>query len=514
MRMRKLHIFLLLGTGLWFAPNFLSAQNENDVLRYSTYEALGSARFIGMGGAFSTLGGEPSAIMANPAGISQFRRGELSFSMGFTNHTTKASYIGTSSSDNKLNFNIPTVHLILPTIVYDKNGRPQTSGIISYVFGLSINRHATFHGNTYFNGINQRSSITDYFAQVATNEGAEPGFLFVGGIGNMAWETGAIDNLQGTTNYISGYDDNQRNSEQTASVQAKGAINDYQLTGGFNLSNKLLVGMGLFYSSLNYTEEMNFNEVSKVTRSNPDLRYVDFENTFTDKGNSVGAKLGLIFKPNESLRLGASLHTPRTFNINTSYGYGVSTKFDPGHPLPAYTSLITDPLSTFKYKVTTPLRLVTGIGFVINKQAIVTADIDFYNYANMKIRSTDDNFLDVNNRIRRIYRNTQNLRLGLEYVIPDVSKETISYRLRAGFANYPSPYSSSADDNLKKTQNRSVFSGGFGYRERNMYFDAAVSYTTGSSFYTPYTLNSDNYYSAETTRNYTNIVFTLGFNLD
>ena len=47
----------------------LFSQNIEDAIRFSTPQTLGTARFVGMAGSFGALGGEASAVNANPAGI-------------------------------------------------------------------------------------------------------------------------------------------------------------------------------------------------------------------------------------------------------------------------------------------------------------------------------------------------------------------------------------------------------------------------------------------------------------
>ena len=42
--------------GLVFFASYMWGQNEDDVFRYSYQESLGSARTMGMGGAFGALG--------------------------------------------------------------------------------------------------------------------------------------------------------------------------------------------------------------------------------------------------------------------------------------------------------------------------------------------------------------------------------------------------------------------------------------------------------------------------
>ena len=61
----------------------LLGQNEVDIFRYSFTESLGSARTMGMGGAFGALGADLACLTGNPAGIGLYRRGDASLTNGF-----------------------------------------------------------------------------------------------------------------------------------------------------------------------------------------------------------------------------------------------------------------------------------------------------------------------------------------------------------------------------------------------------------------------------------------------
>ena len=52
----------ILTIGFCLATTFAFAQNHTDGLRYSMEELSGTARFKGMSGAFSSLGGDFSSI--------------------------------------------------------------------------------------------------------------------------------------------------------------------------------------------------------------------------------------------------------------------------------------------------------------------------------------------------------------------------------------------------------------------------------------------------------------------
>ena len=74
-----------------------SAQNINDVLRYSNENLQGTARFQGMGGAFGALGGDLSALNVNPAGTAVFNNSLFTISGTYFEMDNASNYFGTSS---------------------------------------------------------------------------------------------------------------------------------------------------------------------------------------------------------------------------------------------------------------------------------------------------------------------------------------------------------------------------------------------------------------------------------
>ena len=54
-------------------PLAMMAQNAMDAYIVSSQQIKGTARYVSMGGAFTSLGGDPSSIVQNPAGIGVYR---------------------------------------------------------------------------------------------------------------------------------------------------------------------------------------------------------------------------------------------------------------------------------------------------------------------------------------------------------------------------------------------------------------------------------------------------------
>ena len=67
-------LFLALGATL----------HAQDVQRFSERQIIGTARYVGMGGAMTAIGGDPSAVLDNPAGLGLYRRSEIALTVDET----------------------------------------------------------------------------------------------------------------------------------------------------------------------------------------------------------------------------------------------------------------------------------------------------------------------------------------------------------------------------------------------------------------------------------------------
>jgi long-subunit fatty acid transport protein len=512
--MKVKHIFCLLA-GICFLN--ARAQNEFDALRYSTIGAGGTARSLGMAGSFSAIGPDASALFINPACIGTFRRSELNFGFQFQNTLNNATYIGSEIRESRLNFNIPSFNLVGSTVKYDAGGKPKKTGLAAICYGFGVNRLATFNGRISFDALNTKSSVSDFLAEQATAENSAPFDLFFGGLGRIAYDAGAIDNILGTNNYVSNYTDSIRNCNQSGEVLSNGAIYENQFTGGLNFSNRFYVGLGLFYSGLRYSENLSILE-EDLRPNSGDMKTLDYQFKFSDRGRAVGARFGLLVKVTEQMRVSAAVHTPRTFSINSEYIYSVGITADPNAILTPPPAQYSDPLNTYKYKVTTPARYNLGVGFVISKIMLLNAEFDFYDYTSARL-SADDvvSFNAENSAIRKTYRNVTNTRLGAEFNFPNPENKEQSYRVRMGFANQPSAFGTRAaglDQILKKGNN--MLACGFGFRDKDYYLDFSLTYGMSSGYYAPYVTSSSIHSSSSITnrRNRTILSFTLGLNLN
>ena len=79
----------------------LFGQGVIDALKYSQQDIRGTARYMGMAGAFGALGGDITTLSQNPAGIGVYRNSDISATIDLSNQVSSVNTAGNKYSDNK-----------------------------------------------------------------------------------------------------------------------------------------------------------------------------------------------------------------------------------------------------------------------------------------------------------------------------------------------------------------------------------------------------------------------------
>ena len=94
-------IVCLVATALFLSGAAAFAQGEMDAFKYSLGDLNGTARYLGMGGAFGALGGDISAMSSNPAGLGIYRSSEVVGTLSLSTIDTKSDWSGSVAKDDK-----------------------------------------------------------------------------------------------------------------------------------------------------------------------------------------------------------------------------------------------------------------------------------------------------------------------------------------------------------------------------------------------------------------------------
>ena len=503
---------LLLYAGTAFGQADIYA---GDAFRYSEVTQTGTARMRGLGGNHASLGGDASAVFGNPAGLGFYNRSEISLSPSLNLMNSKATYIGNQTANSTTSPNISQFGLVLAGNKQSENRRWRRTAL-----GITYSRQVSLSNNFVFQGRNNRSSIVDSYINdansqnltgsqidgeynVNTNEANFPSAA--------AYQLFLINGTPSSTNpnesgppYFR-YDATAP-TEQRNTFESSGANSQWTIGYAGNLDDKLYLGASLGLTRLRYDFENVYREtvVGGVVFDN----YSQIDN-FSVTGNGINFSLGVIYKADPNLQLGASLVTPTFTSVKESFEQSLrAVARDPNLPLERGEVLVVP--NNFEYSLTTPFRASGGLTYFLGsgKIGFITASADYVGYSGMrvttKVYNTQDNTdfkNDVKREVQGTYKNVANLRVGAEI-------RAGLFRFRGGLAYLPDPYKEKLND---IDRSRLMLSGGLGVRTSRIFVDASGSYSAAKSAYTPYSLpNPSDYASAQIDTKLTNITLTVG----
>ncbi len=432
---------------LLFFSTTSNAQVAEDAIRIVQDEIGFGVRALGMGGAYTAVSNDYSAIYWNPAGLASLRHAEFSgeFSnLNFNNNATFAnSFTGRSQNFSRLR----SVGAALPI--------PTTRG--SMVFAVGYNRVKDFDRTLIFSGFNTLSNGLEF--QFQDQNGNDVIYPF------------------------------DRNVSQSEQINDDGGLNQISFAGAVSLSRNFDAGVtvNVYDGSDDYQFSFNQTDVQNQYSVFPaDFDSYSLNQNLKSDYSGVGVKLGGMFRVARGIRLGASVGLPVTFTVKETYSSDDVLRFDDG----TEDAAILDQ-GNFEYKVQTPLHFDAGAS-LSNGFLTFAGSIRYRDWSQTKFKIsdgelTDPNFsglFEENQFIKQNYRATLQYNLGGEIYL-----EGMKTFLRGGYAVIPSPLQN-ADSNLDKK----FVSGGIGFRvDRNVVLDVGYlrgtwkqnsedSYTPGGTF--------------------------------
>ncbi len=476
------------------------AQDLTDALRYSNYHINGTARSAAMGNAFGALGGDFTSLSINPAGAAVYRSGEFTFTPSVGQISIDGTYLESSNTDSKYNVTVNNLGYVttIPT------GENSETGLVSLSFGLGFNRLGSFSMNMLAEGANANHSLLEYFTNSVNNpvinsDNFDPYYE------RLAWDTYLLNYDDQTKEYFNDITDNGYGQSQRKTTDRRGYINEYLVSFAANFNHKLYLGATLGIHDVYFKENADLYEFD-AKNNIPYFNDFNFNTYLKTTGNGFNLKLGVIFKPTENLRLGAAIHSPTFYKFNDSYDSGMKSSITyPDGGAESY-SANPDKRGIYDYEIETPLKAILSGAYVIGKSGLISIDYEIVDYSTSKLKNGSDgyNFYDENISIQKAYKTVGNLHLGGEY---RVNK---NFSLRAGFENFPSVYQSSYMDtkNMNSNSSYSTVSGGFGYKQGNIFFDTAIKRIMNDEYLKLYPGSPD---MANYTSTQNEVIFTLGY---
>ena len=357
--------YILIPCSLFLAPcSLLRAQ---DVQRFSERQIIGTARYVGMGGAMTAIGGDPTAVLDNPAGLGLYRRNEIAISLDETIDRTQQ--LDSEDAYQRTRFAAPQVSAIWAW------GNPHKQrGVIYSNFMFSANRLANFNRDIVVKG--QGMGLVETICNITNDMGG----LSENNLQNKPWdnvEIGWLSILGYEAYLINPIDDNQWEPavnfiDGSLSITESGTADQYTLSWASNINNQWYVGLNLNIPTLSYTKRISLQETDRIHSA-------ELKSMYHLSGVGVSGSIGLIYRPIQSLRIGASFQTPTVMSLSVQTEGDMYSTVD-GNKY----EILTPESGVINTQMTSPLRTSVSVAGQLGDRALLAVQYDYAHSAEME----------------------------------------------------------------------------------------------------------------------------------
>lgn len=516
-------------SALVFISSAVFSQGQLDAYKYAQTDLGGSARYLGMGGAFGALGGDISVMGANPAGLAVYRSSEIVTTLSHKATTTSTDQPTATGSRTRFNFDNIAYVGYFPS--------SHDAGILGWNVGFSYNRLKDYHRNYTTLGMgDQNYSISDYIAERANAKGKYKDDLSYGNgydpyassnnndwLSVLGYDAVFIDAMDVGNRYISAFGQNIDGtmhpfplSGRELNVRERGAVDQYNIAFGLNISDRVMVGADVAVTNISYHYNSYF--VESFTNNN----YLKLENWLRTEGAGYALNIGAILRPVNFLRIGAAYNSPTWYKMTDRYQATANSETDYwGEPR----TDIHTPEGITEYQYRSPDRWLFSVAAIIGRTALLSVDYELAHYKNMKMYDWEGIEDQVtNSEVKTNFTSVGTLRIGGEV------KVTPRFAIRAGAAWIGNPmknvlrnatsevYTVGTIPHYTTEESITNYTVGLGYRfTSNFYMDAAcVLKTQKENLYTFSKIYADNQVIINSTPsvlkiNTIHVALTLGY---
>lgn len=453
----------------------------NERLVNNSSDVIGTARYVGMGGALGALGADMSVISWNPAGIGLYRKNDIAMTMG---GLWGKSFI---NEENRGKFTFDQIG-----IVYNMKTDGETCPYINFAFNYQkkINFNHNFYadnGNMHeLSQMDQLAELTDWDAGTENLEG-------------MAWDNGffmdapltdengnaLIDENGEEIKYR--YNKYGSTSGSIYTHHSEGSLQSFDFNVSTNINDRAFLGLTVGIDKMSYRGWNLYGEDDMDGNAKYDLRNYDVRIS----GTGVNVKLGTIIRPfeNNPLRVGFVVETPTWYRLKNSTWFDICRGDN-------YGGLATEPWESYlKFNLRSPWKVRTSIGSTVGSTFAWDVDYEFAAYAGTSMGypkyendydgstsgTTKDNAM--NQLTRDNLRGTHTLRVGMEVNANKhlafrlgYNLSTSAYKKNISYDQYN--INSAAMDYATSTSymrlgNTNILTCGMGYHTKSFYIDFA-----------------------------------------
>ena len=422
-------------SGILFNRDIIPASS---FLSLSQRESVGTARSMGMGGAFTSLGADMASFGYNPAGFGMYQRNEISVSLGLGVAHAKNYNAYSTTNNNSVRVAINNVGASLK--VYEGTGT-----LVAMNFAFGYNKTADYNYNMTYDGPATISSLADAFSDIANAGGL--GINSNGKITDpngysdydmnpyywgaaLAYKGGLIN--RGDNGWYPDEIAPGANVLQRTNLQSRGSAGEFSFAFGFNISNIVYLGASLDIQSISrqqsiyYSEYFDYGNKPSGAEYPYQLQNFTFGQSVRINGTGVGAKFGVVIRPMKALRIGLALHTPTYNSLAYRYSANLSSEALSAGNNPygwevvngvVYADEETPILQDggeYRWIFTTPTRLLAGISYSIGQYAVFSADYQYDAYRGLRLNYAPADTGYKNDVFRHDLKGVHTLRVGVE----------------------------------------------------------------------------------------------------
>ncbi|UJH66709.1 OmpP1/FadL family transporter [Allomuricauda sp. SCSIO 65647] len=451
----------------------ISAQNINDVLRYSTENTQGTARFQAMGGAFGALGGDLSSLNVNPAGSAVFNYSQFTISGSNYNRDNEAFF---GNRTRTTDINSLELNQAGGAFVFKSSDSPWKKLSLAFNYDLVQN-----FDNEFFASGSTLQGIDNYFLsfaqgqtlgplRVQQGEFIEDAYLDIGsslGFGAqqafLGFQSGLIEpetDDDANTAYfpLAEYS----NLEQSYFQRTTGYNSKFTVNFAGQYQENLYIGASLNFHAVLYEQLTQFDETGYDADS--EIQSTSFDNLLRTEGDGFSFSLGAIARLNDNIRVGGSYQSPTWYRLTDDVSQSIRTDSPVANPDLQFIDF--NLVNLFpEYRIKTPSKLTGSAAIVFGKDGLLSFDYSYQDMSEAELRPTSDpNFSNENEFIASQLGVVNSYRIGGEYRIERVS-------LRGGYRYESSPFEDDQGADLNG------YSGGIGYDFGGSRLDVALSRT-------------------------------------
>lgn len=458
----------------------------------NTSDVIGTARYVGMGGAMGALGADISVMSSNPAGIGLFRSSTVVGTVGLLTQADRPSGIDESLT----RFSFDNLGFVVCLPINDK---------LRYVnFGVNYQKKANYNhvlvaDNANTGGLSQMDQLADLCNKWAYDDDSG-NTNFPSGLAGLAFDSWQLSRDD------AGYFGFGAQSNQFSRV-TRGSLQGFDFNISFNAKDRYYFGATVGVDRVDYESHTVYSEFNKQAVDASTWQDEGYD-LFTDQdvtGYGVNVKFGTVIRPFEDspFRVGIAFETPTFYHLESTAYTSIDSPFDVDGNYTGGMNTYRAPNNDnyLEYEVRTPWKFRASLGHTLSNILALGAEYEYADYSATKMsyptysyysdywddyyEKSSEKDHEMNRLTSSSLRGVHSLKLGMEARVTDYLS------VRAGYNYYSKVYEKNARLNQNidsyamgvntgtaylNAGDVNIFTVGLGYRGRHFFADVAYKY--------------------------------------